>query len=292
LPQWLEIVTRAPANEGQSSKRIELMRPRLLINGADLPVEISLWSCRAPGHAGQPQTSGADVVDAVDQAALRLARLVSIVESTATTALELPPDGYRWYRPWAARLVALGREASATPGTRQSAQISSTAEEQLAAASERLDAWIAQCDAKFEKPEDSDSLADSRSSADFMLASSSANDTWVHCVAEGGQPRLTIEFASASFTPEQTCGIGLLSIVGAAAAAIGLVRHPAMWDVVCRWPHALVTAAGIAYWAWLWPSWFGLVVALMGVATSLLPSITSRTIPGEGSTVLRSGRSA
>ena len=53
--------------------------------------------------------------------------------------------------------------------------------------------------------------------------------------------------------------LGLLVIVGLAAAGAWLIRSPAAADFLCRWPQAFGILFGIAYWAWLWPSWLGIV---------------------------------
>ncbi len=160
-------------------------------------------------------------------------------------------------------------------------------------ASERLDAWIAQCEADLAQSDDTGLLPGLTPNVLSALESASpASENWIYCVADGGESRLVVELEPAATSPEATRLFGLLAIACAAVAAIALVRHPDAWDALCRWPHALVTVGGIVYWAWLWPSWLGLLIALAGVATSLLLITSGRTLLGNGSTILRSGRSA
>ena len=70
-----------------------------------MPVEVSLWSIAEPAQSAHNQIEGASSVSAIDQAALRFDRLVSIAESAGAAAAEAPrPDGANWFRPWAALL--------------------------------------------------------------------------------------------------------------------------------------------------------------------------------------------
>ncbi|HJQ82372.1 MAG TPA: hypothetical protein VJ828_20595, partial [Lacipirellulaceae bacterium] len=152
LPQFIEILSRAVSDGAASAGRIELSRPRLLIEGAPIPVEMSLWSFSDFGNTGDAMMSGADRVDRAQQAASRLDRLVSISEAATPTALEASfPDGYNWYYPWATRLVELRREMSQTIAQSEdataSAQVTSATENEIAQASDRLDAWLETCDA-------------------------------------------------------------------------------------------------------------------------------------------------
>ena len=41
-----------------------------------------------------------------------------------------------------------------------------------------------------------------------------------------------------------------------------IVRSPTGREWITRWPHAIAFTAGLAYWAFLWPSALGLVIAL------------------------------
>ena len=68
---------------------------------------MSLWSFAHPQKSASRVVTGADEVTAVEQAALRFDRLVSIAEAAKATAAELPPpDGYNWFQPWAKLLTA------------------------------------------------------------------------------------------------------------------------------------------------------------------------------------------
>jgi hypothetical protein len=82
--------------------------------------------------------------------------------------------------------------------------------------------------------------------------------------------------------------VAALALVGlAAAATISLLRRPAPWDVVCRWPHAFAFLLGIAYWAALWPSWLGIAIAIASLLLALRSGFPGRSMRTEGSTVLR-----
>jgi hypothetical protein len=113
-----------------------------------------------------------------------------------------------------------------------------------------------------------------------------AGGGWIHGVAEGGDPTIQVEFAS-SPSNLQTRAATIVLVVAAAAATISLLRRPAAWDVVCQWPHAVAFLIGIAYWALLWPSWLGIVIAIASLLLGLRTSWPGRSARSDGSTVLR-----
>jgi chromate transport protein ChrA len=85
----------------------------------------------------------------------------------------------------------------------------------------------------------------------------------------------------------QAQAIGLLLIAVLLAAALSIARSPAATDFFCRWPHAFGILIGIVYWAWLWPSWLGILIAAASVALSLRFDWPGRSLRTEASTVLR-----
>jgi hypothetical protein len=292
LPQFIEILSSSLSDDGGSPRRVDLSRPRLLIGDAPIPVEISLWSFRDFGNSQDLIVSGADRVDRAQQAALRLDRLVSISESATPAALEAPfPDGYNWYHPWTARLIELRREMSQIAAQPDSAaassQVQSATEDPIAQASDRLDAWLESCDATLDWSDVDPSLAisDARSLTIEPPIELAAGH-WIHGVADGGEPVLSIERRSMP-TAGQARMAALILVGLAAVASISLLRRPEAWDVVCRWPHALGFLVGIAYWAALWPSWLGIMIAIASVVFALRSGWPGRSMRTEGSTVLR-----
>jgi hypothetical protein len=296
LPQLLEIISRSQETNGRGSGRFELTRPTLVINGSQIPVEVSLWSLGHPLKSAQPGVNGAAIVPAMDQAALRLDRFVSISEAATPFAVESPtPDGYNWYHPWAARLMTLRDESISTMAQFESehaaAHVLTPSKEQLTRAAERLEAWIERCNAIFAPP-DVEHEADDRNARDSSRAwrlGQGADNHWVHCVAEGGNPTLVIEMNSMTASPRRVQIGGLLAIVGLALAAISLIRVPAAADAFYRWPHAVMFLGGLAYWAWMRPSWLGLLISAASLLLVLAPGMAGKSIPVEGSTVLRRG---
>jgi hypothetical protein len=292
LPQFIEILSRSVSDDHAGAGGVELIRPRLLIEGAPMPVEMSLWSFSDVGNAGEATISGADRVDRAQQAASRLDRLVSISESATPAALEASfPDGYNWYHPWAARLIELRQatlqSAAANNSAAASSQVKSATDEQIAHASDRLDTWLETCDATLAWSDiDPSPPASSAQSLVTEPPMDLAGGPWIHAVAEGGNPVLSIERRSTP-TPGQTRAAALAMVAVAAAAALSLARRPAAWDALCRWPHAFAFLLGIAYWAALWPSWLGIVIAGASVLLALRSGWPGRSMRSEGSTVLR-----
>jgi hypothetical protein len=114
---------------------------------------------------------------------------------------------------------------------------------------------------------------------------------WIFCIAEGGADELTVDIQPATATSRQTRLLGSLAIIGAGAAAVWLMRRPAATDFLYRWPHAITFLMGIVFWAWLWPSWVGLVISMASLFWAWRLGWPGRTLPMERSTVLRVPRS-
>jgi hypothetical protein len=294
LPQLVEIVTRSSESSSSTSPgSIELSRPVLYHDGKPLPVEVSLWSVGLPKRWAQHSVSGAAAVSEAEHAALKLDRLSGVVESATRSAIELPlPDGRNWYVPWARRLATLRQKSMAT--IRQPAtdgpmvQVDSAAEEQLTDAAERLETWLEQCDQIWEDPQTDRSAAASKMAAERStrdLAQSAAPD-WIYCVADGDAAQLKLN-AESSLSPAQAKVGGLLMIAAIATGTIAIMRWPAGREFACRWPQAILFLAGLAYWAFLWPSILGLVIAAGSVWLAMRPGWPGRSTRLEHSTVIR-----
>ncbi len=291
LPQFIEVLSRSTGHQKASGSRLELSRPRLLLDGLPLPVEMSLWSFSDAWNGGPVTITGADRINRAEQAASRLDRLVSISEAATSAAIEAPfPDGYNWYYPWAARLVEQRREVvegDGSPDRGLARQVGSSTEEQIAQASDRLDAWLETCDSALTWPDiDPPPPVSNENTPAATSPMHLAGGHWIHGVAEGGDPVLYVELDSLP-TTVRTRAATLVLVVAAAAASVSLLRRPAVWDVVCQWPHAASFLLGVGYWAFLWPSWLGIVIALASVLLALRSGWKGRSLHSDGSTVLR-----
>jgi hypothetical protein len=292
LPQIIEVVALVRAND---AGRHTIERPRLLAHGQPIPVNVSLWSIGYAQSAAAPQVEGADRVTEAEQQAFRLERLVSVVELAMPAAVELPyPDGYRWYRSWAQRLTKVReRSAHAVNTIRGPArsQISASAEDQLAGASGRLEQWIEQGEQLLANAARPATSARGDEPSESESAASPPAGPWIYCVAGGGTEQLVVDTAPGAASPSQVRWVGLLAIGCGAAAIVWLTRRPATADFLYRWPHAAGFVVGFVYWAWLWPSWLGLLIAAGSLILVWWPGWPGRTLPAERSTVLRLARS-
>ena len=296
LPQSLQIVSRTTAGSANNNTT-DLQRPTLLAHGQTIPAEMSLWSFAHPQKSVSRLVTGADETTAVEQAALRFDRLVSIAESAKATAAELPPpDGYNWFQPWVKLLTAARTETqhsnTAPPPERVESQVSHTAEDQITQAAARLDKWLDDCRKTLVTPDPDKTAvtpATTDSPAAHELAAPAANE-WTYYVADGGNDRLELQFRSIGLTPSQNRVIGLLVIAGSLIGSIWLMRRPAAADFLYRWPHACGVLLGIAYWAWLWPSWLGILITAASLWMALRFAWPGRSLRTEASTVLRSSR--
>jgi hypothetical protein len=259
---------------------------------------MSLWSFAHPQKSVARVVVGADQVTAVAQAALRFDRLVSIAEAAKSIAAELPsPDGYNWFQPWAKLLNAVRTETQRTnvapQPERVESQVSPTAEDQIAQATSRLDKWLDDCRKMLVGPSADKAAAAAATTAvstTFSELVVPAADEWTYYVAEGGNDRLALHFRWLGPTPTQNRIFGLLAIVGSLIATIWLMRRPAAADFLYRWPHACGVLLGLAWWAWLWPSWLGILIAAASLWSALRFAWPGRSIRTEASTVLHSSR--
>jgi hypothetical protein len=293
LPQLLEIEARSGSGESGSAHH-EFRRPTLLAGGQSVPVEISLWTITEPRRFADVRAADAARVSPLDQAALRIDRLASTVEAATGTATEAPtPDGDNWLRAWSAlvRNVQTQTERLRTLPTAgpAAAQVSRTSEEQLDGASRRLDAWLQQVNAGQEASVATP--ANSSQPATAWMWTPPPGDAAVTCyVAEGGADRLAVHAARTNVTWLNTRFLPLAVIAGLTGIIVWLLRSPVAADVLCRWPHTVVVVAGIIWWAWLWPSWLGLLIVAVSVWLALHFEWPGRSFRAEASTVLRSTR--
>lgn len=298
LPQSLEIVSRTSAHDADAGPR-KATGPVLVAGQKPIDPELSLWSFARPRHAPPNTIVGASPVSAADQAALRFDRLVSIAESATVAAADAPGlDGENWSKPWAAMLNDAKNQAQrilAQPTTPTTVtQVSRSSEEQIGRATKRLDEWLRQTGNV--AASSTDTPPDSTANTARLVSSGPhpfGEDQQLTCyVADGSADRLTLSAGPSAISTVQIQVVGLLLIAGVASVGAYLVRSPLAADFLCRWAHAVGILIGIAYWAWLWPSWLGLVIAAASLWLALRFNWPGRSVRPEASTVMRSTRSS
>jgi len=289
LPQFVEIVSQTFASDSAESTN-ELRRPILLTGEKPLPVDLSLWTV-SPADQQARSVANVTPVAAVDQAALRLDRLVSITEATtATTGEYSDADIANWLVPWSKMLgEARYRAGKANNSSAAAPQVGRASEDLISRASSRMDAWTKQQSTITDlttPTQSQNTTVESSNDLSEMLDSENA----AHYVFEGGYDHLPLS-GELLVSRRVTQGFGLFIVAAIASASLWFVRSPLALDFVCRWPHVVGVLIGIAWWAWLWPSWFGLAIAAATLWHSLRFNWPGRSIRAEASTVLRSTRS-
>ena len=155
-----------------------------------------------------------------------------------------------------------------------------------------MDKWLSDCRKTLIGP-NSDNGAAISSNAESPIApqlAAPAADEWTYYVAEGGNDRLPLHFRLLEPTATQNRLSGLLLIAGSLIATIWLMRRPTAIDFLYRWPHACGVLLGIAYWASLWPSWLGILIAAASLWLALRSAWPGGSMRTEASTVLRASR--
>jgi hypothetical protein len=291
LPQVLEIVSRVEPKHSSDQLR-ELTRVALLVGGKPLPVEVSLWSISEPAGSDRIAVVGASPVSAIDQAVLRFDRLVSIAESASATAAEAPqPDGANWFRPWAARLKAVHQQSSQLvgqpTGTASVARLPRSSEEQFSQISNRFEKWLEESTDLFGN---SDNTSATLASELATAKDDSRDQNIAYYASQGSGEKLLVQTVRPGSTSLRA--IMAAAIVVILFAGLWLSKMPAASDFLHRFPYLAGVLLGIGYWAWLSPSWFGLVLAAASACLALRFSWPGRFLRPEASTVLPSTRTS
>lgn len=272
LPQVLDVTSRSRSEDAPGGKR-KWQRPELLVGERSIPVELSLWTVAWAGGLAGRQVGLVGRTSELEQAALRLDRLTSIVE-TAIAGATQPADaaGFDWFYPWAKRLASTRDRcqkllASGTL-TRGAQQVSASSIDQIRACEARIDKLFALARERWPKVSSElwSSIASPTAESDERFSLPDNDVKRLHVVEAGGDSELSIDFGAERLSSNQSRAIGLLAIALAAAVSIGIASWPPARDALWRWSHALGVLVGLAWWAWLTPSWLGWVI----VAASLL----------------------
>jgi hypothetical protein len=298
LPCRLEVLSRSDESP-TGLRQTEIQRALLLAGASPIPVEMSVWSIGYRNTASKPAIGMLSEATADEIALLRFDRMLSIAEAATAVAVELPmPDGRNWYRQWASALGRLRDEARNTlagqGNLQMPSQVTRPYEEQIAASSRRLDAWIARCDETVPAMEPNSSLAaaDARGDADddaLEWADTLPTPRRVYCLTDGNLDRLTLRYPSLEGGPARTPFLAVAIVICLAIAASVAIGHARVRDLLYRWPHAIAFLVGIACWAWLQPSWLGLLISGASVFFACRSGWPGRAIRTDASTVLRTG---
>ncbi len=294
LPQVLEVVWNNGSNKGVDEKR-DVRRPILLSPTGPISAEISLWSVVHPTGHYRLSVEGASAVSPLDQAVLRLDRLVRTAESASSAAADAQPDGVNWFHTWAAELQTARNDVQdliKTPNTATSiAELAPSSGEQVKQISSRLDKWLEASTDLFGNV-DSSSAAPSAAEVANSVTSDVGNtdQETTRYIGEGDADRLVLKTTDESTASRRLQAMAVLAAICLGVAVTFLGRLPAIRDAVHRYPHVLGVFLGIVYWAWLWPSWLGMLIVVASVGLAMRFSWPGRSIRPESSTVLRSTR--
>lgn len=293
LPSELEVVSRT-SDVDTGGRLGEVRRPVILVGNEVANAEIGFWSFGSSSRISQPSIAGMSLATADEIAILRFNRLLSIAESASAAAAELPPDDAgNWCRPWAAELSGMRSQISSmitrSSGPQTSSQVIRPLHEQFAETSIQLDALLELWAEEFELDEtvgESPGVVD-QNWADFPIEEPTR---WSYCITDGTLEYLTIDYATAGAGSQQSRLISLLALGSLAIGGLLILRRNGLREAFYHWPHAIGFLIGLAYWAWLQPSWLGLVIAALSVVFACRSSWPGRAIRLDASTVLRASR--
>jgi hypothetical protein len=208
-------------------------------------------------------------------------------------AAEGQPDGINWFRTWASALQSARDDMQnlvKTPSAATSvAEIASASGEQIKQISSRLDKWLEASTDLFGNVDYSSAAALSALNRGVETGENSEQQI-SHFIGEGDVDRLVLKSTDDSTAKARLQTAAVVAVICLGIAAAFLTRIAAVEDSVYRYPHALGVLAGIVYWAWLWPSWLGMMILVASAGLALKFSWPGRSIRPESSTVLRSTR--
>jgi hypothetical protein len=182
------------------------------------------------------------------------------------------------------------RELHAAPANRQSeSQVSSPEDEQLAEASARLDQWLEQISDAIPKI-DVEAAGRGGESGTDLWGGNDPSTRAVHCVTAGELDLLVLDGSPSPLSRQLLPWFAVAAVAGVCGICLWFVRQPIACDFIYRWPHAVAFVAGAGYWAWLRPSWLGMLIAAGSLFLAVRSGWPGRAIRMEGSTVVRAGR--
>lgn len=290
LPQILDVVSRGTEKSSSVPVR-EMTRTSLTVGDKSIPVDVSLWTVSQAANSDHIEIVGASPVSAIDQSVLRFDRLVRIAEAASAAAAEAPqPDGANWFRPWAARLKGV-HEQSTQLRHRQSAtnvaRLARSGDDQLGLIDKRFEKWLEESTDLFGNADS----AVANLASELSAATGDSEDRHTEYYAsQGSGEKLIAQTTRPAAGPQAAKRVAVIVIV--LFAGLWLGRIVAVRDFLQRCPYVIGVCAGIAYWAWLSPSWFGLVIAAASAYLALRFTWPGRFIRPEASTVLRSTRTS
>jgi hypothetical protein len=112
----------------------------------------------------------------------------------------------------------------------------------------------------------------------------------VYCLTDGSLDRLTVKYPSPNGGSTRTPLVAAAIVICLAIASSVALTHATVRDLLYRWPQAIAFLLGIACWAWLQPSWLGLLISGASVLFACRSGWPGRAIRTDASTVLRTGR--
>ena len=285
LPQRIEVAFRGRAGLPDPAGRLTLAAPAL----GDLHVGQTLWTVAGPAALAPGIPQSGQLLDACQQQWLRLKSIAAVVRSASAVSADEPDATLRWYPVWIRRLVAARAavQGAIVPGDarglsrflRQDATrmgLSPSAHqpaETLRAECEAIDREQSQLAEKLDVSQTYRQLSTAAPVGD------GADALWTRAVATLARPtRLAIDGGASSITlqycPVREAG-WLRRLAAAMAAAILALATAVAWHrglvqrLVQRWPAVVVSAVGLVWWLWLWPSLLGLLIVVGGLLAAL-----------------------
>lgn len=289
LPGVLTVVSRLSLS-GDSVANNSLMRPKVCVSSEAIPVELSLWTLTQPLTV-RGEIKNASPISSCDLSAARFDRMVGIAEAATTAAKELPTQDSRyWLTQWHQLIQTVQSQAEeALAGLPSNALVSQPCREQIERTTARFQKWATQNSQLITRSQSNIAKEDP---ALYMLAPTSAGDlfTTTCYVTEGHVDRLSLRHGKSTTQVGSAGIIAFLWVAALAAMSASFTLWPSVRDFCLRWPHLVATLAGLFYWAYLWPSFLGLVIVVVSLWLTIRTAWSHGAVRPEASTVLRSTR--
>ena len=259
----------------------DLWAPKL----GDLAVDETLWTVASPPQLELLSAADSQPISPWHHELVRLENIAELIASASQAVADSRQETIRWYTCSAARMLvarsALARRMAQAEETQQARSDMATVR-RLESEQSQIAARLGLLDVLGQLTTSGASSGDAAQSWSSLLDRPEGVFRWAF---EGEAPVIVVAYRQVE------CGwlarrLGSASMLAALVLLVGLALHRGLLgELFRRWPHLICVAVGLAWWLWLWPSIFGLVI----VAASIASLLRSGWKPsrGPGSQIIR-----
>jgi hypothetical protein len=258
------------------ANRQDLLAPQL----GDLAVDKTLWTVASPPRLESLSAADSQAISSWHHELVRLENITELIASASQVVADNRQETVRWYTCSAARMLAarsaLARQM-ARDGKSQQARSDMATVRRLESKQSQIATRLGLLDVLGQLASATPSSGDAAESWSSLLDHPEGVSRWAF---KGRTPVIAVAYRQVE-SGWLSRRLGSASMLAAFVLLMGLALHRGLLgELFRRWPHLVCVAAGLAWWLWLWPSIFGLVIVAVGLASLLRGDWKSSRKPG------------